>query len=298
MYCKHFGFSKKPFDVTPDHRFLYLTPSHREALASIVYGINERRGFVALVGEAGTGKTTLLRAALKRLNKNTRSAFIFNSDLPFIQVMALILDELGILGPVKKLSLIGAVRRLNDFAIKQFADGGNVVIMVDEAQNFDAKTVEGLRLLSNLESSEYKMVQVVLAGQLELDNKLSERAMHQLAQRFSLRRTIRPLNEKDVYGYIRYRLKMVGYNGTDLFSKNVMNRIWQHSEGIPRKINILCDNVLLNAYAMGHKKIKAAAVTEAINDLTFGQKSSESKSRSSGGIRSRMKAIQRKAAMI
>jgi general secretion pathway protein A len=152
MYCKHFGFSQKPFDVTPDHRFLYLTYSHREALSSILYGIRERRGFVALVGEAGTGKTTLLRAALSRLDKNTRSAFIFNSDLPFLQVMALILDELGILKPMKKLTLISAFRRLNDFATRQFASGANVVIMVDEAQNYDAKTIEGLRLLSNLES--------------------------------------------------------------------------------------------------------------------------------------------------
>jgi general secretion pathway protein A len=274
MYCKHFGFSQKPFDVTPDHRFLYETPSNREALSSILYGINERRGFVALVGEAGTGKTTLLRAALSRLDKNTKSAFVFNSDLPFLQVMALILDELGILGPVNKLSLIGATRRLNDFAIKQFAAGGNVVIMVDEAQNFDTKTIEGLRLLSNLESGEHKMVQVVLAGQPELDNKLSKRAMQQFAQRISLRRTTSVLAEKHAYEYIRHRLKIVGYNNTDLFSKKALNMIWQHSEGIPRKINILCDNVLLNAYALGDKKIKALAVAEAINDLTFGKSSS------------------------
>jgi general secretion pathway protein A len=297
MYCKHFGFSKKPFDVTPDHRFLYLTHEHREALASIMYGIKERRGFTVLVGEAGTGKTTLLRATLSRLDKGTHSAYIFNSDLPFIQVMALILDELGILGPVKKLSLIGAVRRLNDFAIQQFADGGNVVIMVDEAQNLDAKTIEGLRLLSNVESSEHKMIQVVLAGQPDLDNKLSKRAMQQFTQRISLRRTTRPLDEKDVYEYIRYRLKMVGHNGPALFSKNAMNRIWQHSKGIPRNINILCDNVLLNAYAMDQKKIKTTAVAEAINDLTFGQRSSDSKTTRNGSIRSRLRAIQRKAAM-
>jgi general secretion pathway protein A len=190
--------------------------------------------------------------------------------------MALILDELGILEPVKKLSLIGAYRRLNDFAIQQFADGGNVVIMVDEAQNFDAKTIEGLRLLSNLESDEHKMIQVVLAGQPELDNKLSKRAMQQFAQRISLRRTTGPLDEEHAYEYMRHRLKIVGYDGSDLFSKKAMNMIWQHSEGIPRKINILCDNVLLNAYALGHKKIQAVAVAEAINDLTFGQSNNKS----------------------
>ena len=271
MYCSFFGFREKPFDVTPDHRFLYETPGHSEALASIVYGIQERRGFVALVGEAGTGKTTLLRAALSRLDNKTKSAFIFNSDLPFLQVMALILDELGILQPLKKLTMISAYRRLNDFAIKQLAVGGNVVIIVDEAQNYDPKTIEGLRLLSNLESGEHKMIQVILSGQPELDSKLSRRAMQQFAQRISLRRTTAPLAEQHTYEYIRHRLKIVGYRGSNLFSKKALNLIWLHSEGIPRKINILCDNVLLNAYGMGEKKIKALAVAEAINDLSFGQ---------------------------
>jgi general secretion pathway protein A len=292
MYCKHFGFSQKPFDVTPDHRFLYLTYSHREALSSILYGIRERRGFVALVGEAGTGKTTLLRAALSRLDKNTKSAFVFNSDLPFLQVLAMILDELGILRPIKKLTRYEAFRRINDFGIKQFARGGNVVIMVDEAQNYDPKTIEGLRLLSNLESGEHKMIQVVLAGQPELDNKLSKRAMQQFAQRISLRRTTTALDEKHAYEYIRHRLKIVGYRGPDLFSKKAMNLIWLHSEGIPRKINVLCDNILLNAFGMGQKKIKAIAVAEAVDDLTFG------KSNSSESGKPRLRLTRSKAAML
>jgi general secretion pathway protein A len=292
MYCKHFGFTQKPFDVTPDHRFLYLIPENREALSSILYGIRERRGFVALVGEAGTGKTTLLRAALNRLDKNTKSAFIFNSDLPFLQVLAMILDELGILRPVKKLTRFEAFRRLNDFGTKQFARGGNVVIMVDEAQNYDARTIEGLRLLSNLESGEHKMIQVVLAGQPELDRKLSKRAMQQFAQRISLRRTIGPLNEKQAYAYMRHRLKIAGYRGSDLFSKKAMNMIWQHSEGIPRKINVLCDNVLLNAFGTGDKKIEAMAVAEAVNDLSFG------KSNKNSNGKPRLRLTRSKAAML
>jgi general secretion pathway protein A len=269
MYCKHFGFSQKPFDVTPDHRFLYLTAGHREALASILYGIRERRGFIALVGAAGTGKTTLLRAALKQLNGNTRSAFIFNSDLPFLEVMALILDELGILKAVKKLTLVSAFRRLNDFAVRQFAAGGNVVIMVDEAQNFDDRTIEGLRLMSNLESDRHKMIQVILAGQPALDRKLSKQAMEQFVQRISLRRCTAALSEKDTYGYIDHRFKVAGYSGPDIFSKKARELIWQHSGGVPRKINTLCDNVLLNAFAMHKKKVEAIDVAEAINDLAL-----------------------------
>jgi general secretion pathway protein A len=269
MYCKHFGFSQKPFDVTPDHRFLYLTAGHREALASILYGIRERRGFIALVGEAGTGKTTLLRAALNQLNGNAKSAFVFNSDLPFLQVLALILDEFGLLGSVKKLTALGAVRRLNEFAIQQFADGGNVVIIVDEAQNFDDRTIEGLRLLSNLESDKHKMIQVILAGQPELDRKLSKQAMEQFVQRISLRRCTAALSEQDTYRYIDHRFKVAEYKGPEIFSKKSRELIWQHSGGVPRKINILCDNVLLNAFAMGKKKVAAIDVAEAINDLAL-----------------------------
>ena len=145
-----------------------------------------------------------------------------------------------------------------------------MVIMVDEAQNYDPRTIEGLRLLSNLESGDRKMIQVVLAGQPELDRKLSKRAMQQFAQRISMRRCTAPLDEKHAHEYIRHRLKLVGYRGSDLFSKKAMNLIWQHSEGIPRKINVLCDNVLLNAYAEGRKTVKAMDVAEAINDLSFG----------------------------
>lgn len=275
MYCKFFGFSKKPFETTPDHRFLYLTAAHRKALASVIYAIRERKGFIVLVGEAGTGKTTLLRAALSRLDNNTRAAFIFNSELPFLQVLALILDELGILGKAKKINLYQAARLLNEFGKRQYSSGGNVVLIVDEAQNYDPQTIEGLRLLSNLETDQHKMIQVVLAGQPELDGKLSQRAMQQFTQRISMRRTTAPLDEKNAYEYIWHRLGIVGYGGTDLFSKKALNLVWQHSRGVPRRINILCDNILLNAYTLGKKKIKAIDVIDAIRDLTFGQSPNE-----------------------
>jgi len=268
MYCSFFGFREKPFDVTPDHRFLYLTSRHREALASILYGIRERRGFIALIGAAGTGKTTLLHAAINQLDPNTKVAFIFNSDLPFLQVLALILDEFRLLGSTKKLTKLDAFRRLNDFAIQQMSRGGNVVIMVDEAQNFDNRTIEGLRLLSNLESGNHKMIQVVLSGQPELNPKLDTEKMQQFVQRISLKRHILPLDKKDIFIYIQHRLKIAKYEGDSLFSRRALQLISEYSQGIPRKINVLCDNALLTAFAMGKKRIKAAIVEETINDFT------------------------------
>ena len=268
MYCSFFGFREKPFDVTPDHRFLYLTSRHREALASILYGIRERRGFIALIGAAGTGKTTLLHAAINQLDPNTEVAFIFNSDLPFLQVLALILDEFRLLGSTKKLTKLDAFRRLNDFAIQQMSRGGNVVIMVDEAQNFDNRTIEGLRLLSNLESGNHKMIQMVLSGQPELNPKLDTEKMQQFVQRISLKRHILPLDKKDIFIYIQHRLKIAKYEGDSLFSRRALQLISEYSQGIPRKINVLCDNALLTAFAMGKKRIKAAIVEETINDFT------------------------------
>ena len=268
MYCSFFGFREKPFDVTPDHRFLYLTSRHQEALASILYGIRERRGFIALIGAAGTGKTTLLHAAINQLDPNTKVAFIFNSDLPFLQVLALILDEFRLLGSTKKLTKLDAFRRLNDFAIQQMSRGGNVVIMVDEAQNFDNRTIEGLRLLSNLESGNHKMIQMVLSGQPELNPKLDTEKMQQFVQRISLKRHILPLDKKDIFVYIQHRLKIAKYEGDSLFSRRALQLISEYSQGIPRKINVLCDNALLTAFAMGKKRIKAAIVEETINDFT------------------------------
>jgi len=289
MYCEFFGFSEKPFNVTPDPRFLFLTPGHREALASLLYGIRDRRGFIALIGATGTGKTTLLNAAMQQLGQKTKVAFIFNSDLPFMQVMAMILDELGLLRPVRGLNKITALRRLNGLAVSQMAAGGNLAIMVDEAQNLSRVTIENLRLLSNLESHTHKLIQIVLAGQPELEVKLSRSQNRQFAQRISMKRCIDPLAEKDSYKYIQHRLAKAGYNGSALFSRKALQLIWRHSQGVPRRINILCDNVLLNAYGMGQKKIKTLAVAEAIDDLTFNK---------SNGNKPPFRSMQSKAAML
>ena len=180
MYCNHYGFSEKPFDVTPDPKFLYSSPKHREILAALIYGITERRGFVAIIGEVGTGKTTLLNAALDRLEENVKVAYIFNTDVTADQLLANILAELGLAEPAESLDKNQALDRLNRLATQQLSAGGNVALIVDEAQNLDRQTMESLRLLSNLETHKRKLIQIVLSGQPELDSKLSDTRLRQL----------------------------------------------------------------------------------------------------------------------
>lgn len=267
MYCKYFGFSEKPFDVTPDPNFLYLSPSHAETLASIIYGIRERRGFIAVLGEVGTGKTTLLNAALDQLDKKIGVAFIFNSDVTFNQLLMMALVELGLAKPEEKLSKVGALHRLNDYAIRQLSQGGNVTIIVDEAQNLTPRAMENLRLLSNLETRKHKLVQIVLAGQPELERKLNKPQLRQLEQRICLRRWINPLDENETYAYIRHRLSLANKDGVEFFSPEALKLIWAYTGGVPRKINILCDNALLIGYATRADKIRSAAIQEAVTDL-------------------------------
>ena len=250
MYRNFFGFSEKPFDVTPDPRFLYLSPTHREVLASLIYGILERRGFITVVGEVGTGKTTLLNATLDRLDDKTKVAFIFNTDVTFNEMLSMALYEWGLITRQQSLSKVNAIHRLNKFAIGQLAEGGNVVLIVDEAQNLNNSVMENLRLLSNLETRRHKLVQIVFSGQPELDNKLAQHELRQLAQRISLKRYITPLSEKETYEYIQHRLATADYKGPPLFNRRTKQLIWEYSVGVPRRINILCDNIFLIGYGL------------------------------------------------
>jgi len=269
MYRNFFGFSEKPFDLTPDPKFLYLSRSHVEALASLTYGIHDRRGLVVMVGEVGTGKTLLLNAVLDRLDESTKIAYIFHTDVTFKQMLRMALVDLGLARPEETLTKTQSLHRLNDFAIRQLHRGSNVALIVDEAQNLDRASMENLRLLSNLETHKHKLIQIVLAGQPELDTKLNQPELRQLTQRISLRRYISPLSQKETYGYIRHRLRVADYKGSSLFDSKAEQLIWEYSGGIPRKINILCDNALLIGYALREKKIKAPVVEEALNDLSW-----------------------------
>ena len=269
MYCKHYGFAEKPFDITPEPKYLYMTAGHREVLATLLYGIRERRGFIALVGDVGTGKTSLLRAAMQRLDKNTKKAFIFNSDLPFDDVLLQILDELTLLRPREVLTKTQAVKRLTQYAIWLFKQGGNLVLIIDEAQNFSRETLENLRLISNLETDKYKLIQIVIAGQIELDHKLQSYGLRRFVQRISLKRYVKRLSDEDTYAYIDHRLRVAKYNGPPLFDRKAQRMIMEYSQGVPRKINIICDNALLNGYGTGKRKITGRDIQEVVNDLGY-----------------------------
>jgi general secretion pathway protein A len=269
MYCTHYGFSEKPFDVTSNPQFLFLRPDHREILASIEYGVREARGFITIIGEVGTGKTTLLNAAMDRMDEKTRVAYIFNTNVTFDEMLNMALYEWGLININETVPKVAAIQRLNRFAIEQLKEGGNVVLIVDEAQNLDNSVMENMRLLSNLETRRHKLIQIILCGQPELDTKLKRNELRQLAQRISIRRHIFPLDEKDTYSYLRHRIELVQDTGTLPFTFQAQKLIWEYSKGVPRKINILCDNAFLIGYAMKMKKVTESMVMEAAQDLQW-----------------------------
>jgi general secretion pathway protein A len=267
MYDNFFGFSEKPFELTPDPEFLYLSHELREVLAIINYGIIERRGFVLLVGEPGTGKTTLINAVMDRLQTNAHFAYIFNPDLDFNDLLHTVLTEFEILDKDENLSRSKAMNKLNSFAIEQFEKEKNIVIIVDEAQYLEGKTLENLRLLSNLETRKHKLIQIILAGQPELETTLSHPKLRQLAQRIGKRCRTTPFDVKDTFEYIDHRLKVAGYDGPQVFGNKAKKLIWTNSRGIPRMINIICDNALLIGFATSKKRIDSSIINEVINDL-------------------------------
>jgi general secretion pathway protein A len=267
MYSNFFGFSVKPFELTPDPSFLYLNEGLRETLATLVYGIRERRGFIIIIGEPGTGKTTLLNAAADQFDENTKIAFILNTSLAFEDMLHMALVDLNLAKTEESLTKRKAIQRLNDFVLKQNENSGNVALIIDEAQNLNRHSLENLRLLSNLQTRKHNLIQIVLAGQPELDITLQKRELRQLVQRIGLRHRTTPLNEKDAYEYIQHRLTIARYQGPQLIGNRAKKLIWFYSQGIPRTINILCDNSLLAGYALERKRIDSAIVDEAIQNL-------------------------------
>jgi general secretion pathway protein A len=266
VYCNFYGFSEAPFGNTADPKFLYLNSCYREALAALLYGIHQRKGLVSLIGEVGSGKTTLLKSLLSQLDENTKTVFLFYTDLLFDELLMMMLVDLGLAEPIILVPRWKAINMLQAYAIQQLRDGGNVVLLVDEAQGLSQELLEGLRLLQNLETEKRKLIQVVLSGQQELGVKLAQPELRQLAQRISIRRYIEALTEEETYAYISHRCKLVGYSDVQLFSTRALKFIWRHCEGIPRRINTLCDNALLIGYALQREIIDEKIVAEAAGD--------------------------------
>jgi len=268
MYLTFYGLKERPFNTTPDPKFLYPTPAHREALARLVYGIQQNKGFIALTGEVGTGKTTLLHALLQRLDDSTAVAFLFNSTLSFDGVLEYMLEEVGI----GKTATTPAQRlfALNNFLVERRRVGQNTVLILDEAQNLDPRTLEQIRLLSNFETSGDKLIQILIVGQPELRVKLNLPELRQLKQRIALSSTIRPLTPKETHECIRTRLRIAGASDLGIFSDRAVARIAEYTAGIPRLINILCDHCLVIGYAEQERRISVGIVDQAIKSLEEG----------------------------
>ena len=249
LYGQHFGLTQAPFRATPDPRFFYSNPVYREAYATLLYGVLQRKGFIALTGEIGTGKTTLLRRLMDELGPPVRFVLFYNTTLTFDETVEFICGELEL--PVTGLSRVQRLQRLNDLLIAEARQGGNVVLLIDEAQNLGPDVLENLRLISNLETATEKLLQIVLVGQPELDGKLADPTLRQVSQRIAIRYRLEPLRDHEIGSFIDHRLRQCGATRRALFTADAIQRISAYSRGVPRLINILCDGALLAGYAAG-----------------------------------------------
>ncbi|MGH7303678.1 MAG: ExeA family protein [Candidatus Rokuibacteriota bacterium] len=290
MYLDFYGFAERPFKLTPDPKFLYQTAAHREVLAQLLYGVQQSKGFIVLTGEIGTGKTTLLHAMIKRLDESAAVAFLFNSTLSFDGLLEYMLEDFGINKPAS--TQAQRLVALNTFLIERRRVGQSAVIILDEAQNLDAKTLEQIRLLSNFETSSEKLVQILLVGQPELRAKLNLPQLRQLKQRVALSCSIRPLSATEVQQYILTRLRIAKARDLGLFTDGAVARIAAYSGGIPRVVNIVCDHCLVIGYADQERRISRKIVDQAIETLEEGSLPRRRVRAMAGAVgRSRMTAL-------
>lgn len=270
MYKTFFGFKEHPFNLTPDPRYLYLSRYHREALDHLLYGINQRKGFIAITGGVGTGKTTLCRALLDHLDDNTKSALIFSSFVSDMEILKSIAHEFGVALPAETDSKNALLDAINHFLLGVFREGGNALLLIDEAQNLSRTVLEQIRMLSNLETEKDKLIQIVLVGQSELKDVLSGHSLRQLDDRITVRYHLKPLDQKDAQGYVEHRLVVAGGKGDVTFSGGAFKRIYAYSGGNPRRINAVCDRALLLAYTAEKRTVSGKMTARAILDLRGG----------------------------
>ncbi|HEX2715972.1 MAG TPA: AAA family ATPase, partial [Candidatus Acidoferrales bacterium] len=267
MFLKFYGLREQPFGVTPDPRYLYLSPTHREALASLFCGIETGRGFLALLAKPGMGKTTLLLQLLERRKNSVRSAFLFNTQCNSHELLQYVLDGLGL--DSRERDLVRMHGQLNEFLFREALAGRRVALVIDEAQNLSDSVLETVRLLTNFEAPDRKLLQIILAGQPELAQRLLDPRLGQLRQRIAIRACLDPLPTAEVVRYIHHRLRVAGYGGPELFTPAALALIAERSQGIPRNINNICFNALSLGCATGSKQIGPEIVHEAAGDLSF-----------------------------
>jgi len=265
MYLEHYGLKTFPFNITANPDFFYGSRSHEEALATLSYGITQRKGIMSLTGEVGTGKTTVCKALLDRLEGKTKTSLILNPFFSQHQLLEAVLQDFGVIstGTKSKLELI---HRLNHFLIETNSAGAEAVLVIDEAQNLSAPQLEQIRLLSNLETAQDKLLQVVLSGQPELEQKLAKHNLRQLKQRISIKCSLSPLKKEEIEEYVRHRLTKAGKTDLEI-SPASFETIFIFSEGIPRLINALCDRAMLCGFAHGTKNLTHELFAECVKEL-------------------------------
>lgn len=266
MYSDFYGLTERPFNLTPDPRFLFLSRNHREVFAHLLYGIRQHLGFIELTGEVGTGKTTVLRTLLGQLADDAyRCAFIFNPAMSALDLLRSINREFGL--PARGLSQAGLLQALNTFLLRENAAGRTVVLVIDEAQNLEPEVLEQVRLISNLETERAKLIQIVLAGQPELGSLLDRPNLRQLRQRIAVRFHLRPMDGDDTGAYIRHRLRVAGGEGKVAFAPGAVRAVFRRSKGMPRLINVFCDRALLVGYTGDAREITAGHIATAVREL-------------------------------
>ncbi len=268
MYTSFFGLNEKPFSITPDPRYLFMSERHGEALAHLVYGVTEAGGFMQLTGEVGTGKTTLVRTLLQnRLPDNADVAVILNPQLSALEFLETICEELGISGIEEKGSSKALIDALNQYLLAAHAEGRRTIILVDEAQNLARDVLEQVRLLTNLETSKQKLLQIILIGQPELRELLARTDLRQLAQRITGRYHLKPLSRIEAAEYIEHRLRVAGALG-EIFDSAAKREVFRRSQGVPRLINVICDRALLGAYSHESRRVTRTLVRRAAAEIS------------------------------
>ncbi len=265
MYLEYYGLTEPPFDITPNPRFMFYSAKHREAFNHLLYGIRERKGFVQMTGEVGAGKTTLCRAMLEQLDKHYATALILNPVMTAEELVKAVALEFCL--PVHGLDRLDTLSVINNFLLAQVERGKETLLIIDEAQDLTDELLEQVRLLSNLETDNCKLLQIILFGQPELRDRLNNPRLRQLRQRITVRYHLLPLSRHEVIQYVQHRIHVSGGNGTPRFTRPALWRVYRYSQGIPRLVNAVCDKALLAGYVQQSERIDFRMVGQAVREL-------------------------------